>query len=94
MASQYETEDARSRDRTRVILNGSLITNDGLRSVRVRDYSSTGVRIITDALIPLGSDVIFKRGEIFAAAQVVWSESKGAGLRFYRQLEESQLQRF
>jgi hypothetical protein len=32
-------------------------------------------------------DALFNRGDLFAAARIVWSEGKEAGLQFYREVE-------
>ena len=55
--------------------------------VRVRDFSPSGCQVVSDEALPCGVDAIFQRAGLFAAARIVWSEGKEAGLKFYREVE-------
>ena len=59
--------------------------------VWLRDISSTGALIAGETRLPTDCDVIFKRGPIFAAAKVAWSNDTGAGLEFYRNLDKYEI---
>lgn len=76
----------RKAERKRVFLAAKLFTSDGVSSVVVRDLSKTGARLFAERGLAVDCDVILKRGSIFAAARVVWSEGGEAGLSFYREL--------
>jgi hypothetical protein len=77
--------------RTRVLLTGTLMTAEGAVQVRVRDLSSAGAQIWTEHPIEAGGDAVFKRGELFVAAKIVWSYEHRAGLSFYREIDVEQL---
>jgi hypothetical protein len=79
-------EPSRKTARKRVLVRGTLFTPDGAFVIWVRDVSSKGALISCKDRLPVGCDVIFKRGEIFAAAHVAWSNDTGAGVEFYRKL--------
>lgn len=82
-----------SRDvaRTRVLMLATVVAPDGARQARVRDLSRSGAQLSLDGTLPVDSDVIFRRGPIFAAARVVWSNDGQAGISFYRDLLPDEL---
>jgi hypothetical protein len=82
---------SREADRTRVIMRATVFAADGARQARVRDLSQSGAQLAVDGPLPVNRDVIFKRGSIFAAAKVVWSDERLTGLRFYRDLLPDEL---
>ncbi|HVM22435.1 MAG TPA: PilZ domain-containing protein [Sphingomicrobium sp.] len=86
-----EVRPARKIDRKRVLMRATVFCKDGARVVRIRDLSTEGALIIAEDRLPVGTDVIFKRGPVFAAAQVAWANSASAGLKFYRELDPSDL---
>lgn len=73
-------------------MRATLIGMDGVQQVRVRDLTSDGAGIACQAPIAAGSDVILKRGDLFIAARVVWSDRMSAGLEFYRPLTSDWLE--
>jgi len=81
------TERPRRNARKRVVLEATIISNDGTQVVRVRDLSREGVQIACDDPPQQGCEVIFCRGKVFAAAQVAWREERRAGLEFYQPLD-------
>ena len=78
---------ARAAARDRVLLGATLVSPAGSHRVRVRDFSPTGCHVVADEPLPSGVDAIFQRADLFAAARIVWSEGKEAGLQFYREVE-------
>jgi hypothetical protein len=77
-------EDERVSSRRRVLLTGTLMTPEGAVQVRVREISQSGAQIWAERPIPADCDAVYKRGSLFAAARIVWSEEHYAGLKFYR----------
>ena len=77
--------DLRRANRRRVLMRATLVTAEGVQSARVRDLTSSGAGIVCDRPPERGSDVILKRGDLFVAARVVWSDATSAGLEFYRE---------
>jgi hypothetical protein len=84
-------EDERAIERRRVLLTGTLMTPEGVVQVRVRELSPAGAQIWSERPIRAGTDAVYKRGSLFAAAQVVWSDEHYAGLSFYRRIAEDEL---
>jgi hypothetical protein len=72
-------------------MRGTLFTPDGAYEVWIRDVSTSGALISCKDRLPVGCDVILKRGGIFAAAQLAWSDDTGAGLKFYRDLSNDEV---
>jgi hypothetical protein len=82
---------ARKGARTRVLMRGTVYTPEGAAMVWIRDISSTGALVQGETRLPSECDVIFKRGPIFAAAKIAWSNDTGAGIEFYRDLAECEV---
>src|SRR4051812_12044474 len=92
MASAAQDLQSPSRGpRKRVLMRGTLFTPDGAFNVWVRDVSSTTAQISCKERLPVGCDVIFKRGEIFAAAHVASANEAGASVKFYRKLSNDEI---
>lgn len=77
-------EIERAAPRRHVLLTGTLMTPEGAVQVRVREISRSGAQIWVERPIRADCDAVYKRGSLFAAARVVWSEDQHAGLKFYR----------
>ena len=86
-----DLQPARRGARKRVLMRGTVFTPSGAAVVWIRDISPTGALVSGDDPLPANCDVIFKRGPIFAAAHIAWSNDSGAGLNFYRNLAEFEI---
>lgn len=82
----------RREQRTRVLMRGTLFAPTGASVIWIRDISNEGALVQSDDPLPSGCDVIFKRGQIFAAAHVAWAKGKNAGIEFYRPLGNTELE--
>jgi hypothetical protein len=91
MSVHTKLEAARRIARTRVIMMGTLITCDGSKRVRIRDFSSKGAQVVLDGGDIAKCDVLLKRGDLCAAAQVVWIKGGEVGLTFYREISAEDL---
>ncbi len=91
MNANTRLKHSRSDNHARVLMVGSLTTHDGVRKVTIRDISRNGAQIACDEHIPADCDVMFKRGTLFAAAHVAWADKGEAGLRFYREISEEEI---
>jgi hypothetical protein len=80
-----------ARERKRVLMRGTVYAPSGAHLVWIRDVSRTGALVNSESALTEDCDVIFKRGPIFAAAQVVWTKGTTAGLQFYRPLPDDKL---
>jgi hypothetical protein len=81
-----DVQAARKGDRRRVLMRGTVFGPDGAHVVWIRDISKDGALVSGDDCLPSDCDVIFKRGPIFAAGHIAWSNETGAGVKFYRDL--------
>lgn len=82
----------RTKRRTRVLMTATLMTPTGAQKVMIRDISRSGASIVVPEPIPSACDAIFKRGSLFAAARVAWSNDREAGLTFYRELTAEEVE--
>ena len=85
-----EARSDREFPRSRVLMTGTLMTPEGAVSVRIRDVSVVGAQIWAESELPSDCDAILKRGSFFAAARVLRSGERSAGLQFYRQLSDDE----
>jgi hypothetical protein len=71
-------------------MSATLMTPYGAVSVRIRDISVGGAQIWAESQLPTDCDAILKRGAFFAAARVMRSGERTAGLQFYRTLSDQE----
>jgi hypothetical protein len=83
-----DVQAARKGERRRVLMRGIVYSPAGAQSVWIRDISHDGASVAGEDRLPTNCDVIFKRGPIFAAGHVAWSNETGAGIKFYRDLAD------
>ena len=91
MSVHAKLQPARRTDRKRVLMMGVLVTCGGSYRVRIRDYSSKGAQIVVEKGIDARCDVLLKRGDLCAAAQVAWIKGDEVGLTFYRPIAPEDL---
>ncbi len=92
MATAATDELAPRKDlRTKVLMRGVVFSPTGATMVWIRNISSDGAHVSGDDPLPADCDVILKRGPIFAAARITRSDRSGAGLQFYRHLNDDEL---
>jgi hypothetical protein len=72
-------------------MTGTLVTPAGNVAVRIHDISPTGALVSTDGKMMPEYEVFLKKLPIWAAAWVAWVEEKSAGLRFYRELSQAEV---
>jgi hypothetical protein len=89
--SKRLTGAPRNAKRTRVLMNGTLVTPSGSLQVRVRDISMTGAQVIGPKDLPVGCDAVLHRGSLFAAARIAWRKGDEVGLKFYRELSPEEI---
>lgn len=80
---------SRAVGRNRVMWVATVMTRDGSHRVRVCDLSSSGAKVQAERALPCDGDAIFRHGEMFVAARIVWSNEAEAGIQFYRPLDLS-----
>jgi hypothetical protein len=92
MSVHTKLEAARRTDgRKRVLMVGTLITCEGSKRVRIRDFSSKGAQVVLENGELAKCDVLLKRGDLCAAAKVAWIKGDEVGLTFYREIPPKDL---
>jgi hypothetical protein len=91
MSVHTKLEAARRTERKRVLMIATVITCDGPKRVRIRDFSSKGAQIVLESGELAKCDVLLKRGDLCAAAQVAWIKGDEVGLTFYREISPKDL---
>ena len=91
MSVHTKLEPARKTDRTRVLMVGTLITCDGTKRVRIRDFSNKGAQVVLEGGKVAKCDVLLKRGDLCTAAKVAWIKGDEVGLTFYREISPKDL---
>jgi hypothetical protein len=89
--ASLKSDSSRTAGRKRVLMAATVISAAGTFQVRIRDLSDSGANLHSDARLPVNSDVIFQRGDLFAAAKVAWSDRTHAGIAFYRKLSRADM---
>jgi hypothetical protein len=91
MSVHTKLEPARRITRKRVLMVGTLISCDGSKRVRIRDFSNKGAQVVLESGEVTSCDVLLKRGDLCAAAQVAWVNGDEVGLTFYREISAEDL---
>lgn len=91
MSVHTKLEPARKTARKRVLMVGTLVTCEGSKRVRIRDFSATGAQVVLEGGKIEKCDVLLKRGELCAAAKVAWIKGDEVGLTFYREIPAKDL---
>ena len=91
MSLHSQIQPPRGSKRARVLMTGILTTPAGQKRIRIKNISRTGAQVASDEKIPADCDVLFKRGNLFAAARVAWVAKGEAGIRFYRELSPEEI---
>ena len=72
-------------------MTGTLVTPTGNVAVRIHDISPTGALVSNDGKMQAQVEVFLKKLPIWAAAWVAWVDEKSAGLKFYRELSQAEV---
>ena len=91
MSVHAKLQPPRRSARTRVLMVGTLITCEGSKRVRIRDFSSKGAQVVLESGEVQKCDVLLKRGDLCCAAQVAWIKGDEVGLTFYREISAEDL---
>ena len=92
MSVHTKLQPARKTDRKRVLMVGTLVSCDGSKRVRIRDFSSKGAQVVLETPTEVAKcDVLLKRGDLCAAAKVAWIKGDEIGLTFYREISQEEL---
>ena len=85
-------QQARKPARKRVLMRATVFAPDGAFTVWIRDISSGEAQVTSETRLPVGCDVILKRGPLFAAASIARSDADGATVEFYRDLSADEIE--
>ena len=81
-------------DRKSVLMKAAVISAEGVIDARVRNLSRSGAALVCARDIAVGQDVIFSRGNVFAAAKVVRRDNGGLAVEFYTPLQPEAVNSF
>ena len=81
----------RKAKRARVLLAARLQTHSGEIDARLRDLSRKGALVECQAVPPVGSEVVFSRGNTSIPARVAWAGSDRVGLEFAYMIDEHEV---
>jgi len=85
-------QPARKPGRKRVLIRAMVYAPDGAFTVWIRDISNSEAQVTSETRLPVGCDVIVKRGPLFAAASVAKSDASGSVIEFYRDLSADEIE--
>jgi hypothetical protein len=83
--------EARKGKRSRVLFKAIIRSLGQQGEARIRDLSKLGALLEMDRPPAAGSDVIFLRGTISAAARIAWVDGARAGLEFDCPVDEKEM---
>ena len=88
--NQDSTHERRNR-RSLVLLMAKVSTPDGVLDVRLRNLSQKGALLEGDRIPPVGTDLIFERGETKVRGRVAWARDGRFGIEFLIPIEEREV---
>ncbi len=90
MDESSTTQNRRSR-RSQLLMTATLEISGRALDVKLRNLSSDGARVEGNQLPIEGTDLLFRKGEIAVAGQVIWSKGRQAGISFSQALDPVQV---
>lgn len=81
----------RKAKRARVLLAAKLQTAAGEIEARLRDLSRKGALVECQTVPPVGTEVVFNRGNTSIPARVAWTGSDRVGLEFAYMIDEHEV---
>jgi PilZ domain-containing protein len=86
-----EGENKRRDKRSLVLLAAKLRTPGETLDVRLRNLSQKGALVECTKIPPVGSEVVFERGQTSVPARVAWAAKGRIGIEFLVPIEESEV---
>lgn len=87
-----KVQPANKAGRKRVLIRATVYAPEGPFTVWIRDISNGSAQVTSETRLPVGCDVIVKRGPLFAAASIAKSDASGSVLEFYRDLSADEIE--
>jgi PilZ domain-containing protein len=81
----------RQAKRARVLLAAKLRTPFGEIDARLRDLSRQGALVECQTVPPVGTEVVFNRGNTSIPARIAWTGSDRVGLEFAYMIDEQEV---
>ena len=88
---EHEHQDdghERRNKRSLVLLAAKVSTPDGVIEARLRNLSQKGALLEGDRIPPVGTDLIFERGETKVRGRVAWARDGRFGIEFLTPIED------
>ena len=86
MDESANTQNRRTR-RSHLLMTATLEISGRAIKVKLRNLSAEGAQVEGDELPVEGTALMFRKGDIAAVGQIVWTKDKQAGIRFDKELE-------
>ena len=83
----------RAEARNHVLMTCEIEAGDVCKTVKLRNLSAHGAMVEDDDLPLVGTQLLFKKGEIRATGTVVWARIKRAGIKFDSLVPAEQVKR-
>ena len=84
------SQNRRSR-RSQLLMAATLEISGRALNEKLRNLSSDGAQVEGDQLPIEGTDLMFRKGELAVAGQVIWSKGRQAGISFAHKLDPVQV---
>jgi hypothetical protein len=81
----------RKAKRARVLLAAKLQTESGEIEARLRDLSRKGALVECRSVPPVGTEVVFNRGNTSIPARIAWTAADRVGLEFAYMIDEQEV---
>lgn len=74
--------ERRRAERLAVLLPGTIMLLDGEFACAIEDISTTGARIVSDATLTVGRELLLRSSPLDELCSVAWVAGQAAGLEF------------
>jgi hypothetical protein len=92
MAMDESRNSQNRRNKRSLVLIAARLKIKGVAvDVRLRNLSCNGALLESDAPPPVGSEVVFERGDTVAPARIAWVSGSRFGVQFDAPIEESEV---
>lgn len=89
MVHSEKDAEAREVHRTNTMLAATASVGRSSWEVKIRNISALGAMVETPVRPSVKSSITLKRGSAFAAGEVIWTNNRAAGIKFFEQIDKS-----
>lgn len=89
MSQSMKDADSRQAPRTNTLLAATASVGPTSWEVRIRNISALGARVESSVRPAAKSSITLRRGNCFAAGEVIWTNVRALGIRFFEPIDKS-----